>query len=176
MTWPRPIRVIAIGSPLGDDALAWEVVGHLQQKAWPHGIEFQSLAGGQQLLDVLDGRGSLVLIDALGPAGNPGMARRLDWPDPSLEVLRPGSTHQLRPAEVLELASALGILPAQVAIHAVEGEAFDPGCGLSPKVIAAVGELVRRIGAELEEHIGRDADDHEPERAWPGSCQGYLGS
>jgi len=26
MSWPRPIRVVGVGSPLGDDAVAWEIV------------------------------------------------------------------------------------------------------------------------------------------------------
>jgi len=148
MSWPRPVRVLGIGSHAGDDALAWAVVRQLQEKEWPRDIEFQALEGGQRLLEVLDGRGSLVLIDALAPAGQPGAIRRFDWPDPGLAVLRPGSTHQLRPAEVLELAAALGLLPPRVAIWAIEGELFDPRSGLSPKVLAAVPELVQRIRAD----------------------------
>ena len=92
MNWPRPIRVVGIGRPLGDDALAWEVVRQLQQKEWPPDIVFYSLEGGQRLLEILDGRGSLILIDALAPAGSPGVIRRFGWPDPCVEVLRAGST------------------------------------------------------------------------------------
>jgi hydrogenase maturation protease len=156
MSWPRPIRVLGIGSHAGDDALAWAVVRLLQERAWPCDFEFQALEGGQRLLEVLDGRGSLVLIDALAPAGRPGAIRRFDWPDPGIAVLRPGSTHHLRPAEVLELAAALGLLPARVAVWAIEGEAFDPRPGLSPKILAAVPEMVKRISDELEENAGRE--------------------
>jgi hydrogenase maturation protease len=161
MSKPRPIRVVGIGSPMGDDAVAWEVVARLRQREWPHDIELWTLEGGQRLLDILDGRGRLILVDALAPAGNPGAIRRFDWPDSGVEVLRPGSTHDLRPAAVLELAAMLGLLPAQVSIHAVEGEGFAPETGLSAKVRAAVGELVRRIGGELGANNGGGAEDRE---------------
>jgi len=149
MSWPQPIRVVGIGSPCGDDALAWEVVRQLQQREWPYGIEFHALQGGQRLLEILDSRGSLVLIDALGPARNPGGIRRFDWPDPRVEILRPGSTHHLRPAEALQLAATLGLLPTRVEIWAIEGECFEPGLGLASKVLAAVPELVQQIGASF---------------------------
>ena len=59
-------------------------------------------------------------------------------------------THLLHPAEALRLADTLGVLPARVAIWVVEGQAFDPLTGLDPTVAAAIPELVRRIGDELE--------------------------
>ena len=160
MNWPRPIRVVGIGRPLGDDALAWEVVRQLQQKEWPPDIVFYSLEGGQRLLEILDGRGSLILIDALAPAGSPGVIRRFGWPDPCVEVLRAGSTHHLRPAEVLGLAVTLGLLPARVAIWVIEGESFDPLTGLGPNVVAAIPDLVRRIGGELEVNIKMGSGAH----------------
>jgi hydrogenase maturation protease len=153
MSWPQPIRVVGIGSPLGDDALGWEVVRQLQRQKWPHDIEFRALEGGQRLLEVLDGRGSLILIDALAPAGHPGMIRRFDWPDSGIAVLRPGSTHDLRPSEALELADTLGLLPRWVAIWAIEAASLDPRNGLTPKPMAAIPELVLRIGGELDETL-----------------------
>jgi hydrogenase maturation protease len=160
MSWPRPLRVIGVGSPLGDDALAWEVVRGLRQKGWGSEVEFHAVEGGQKLLDVVDGQGSLLLIDALAPAGKPGTIQHFEWPDPRVEVLRPGSTHHLRPAEALELAATLGLLPSRVVIWGIEGESHDPQSGLSRAVAAAVPELVQRIHAELEAIMGTGEDDH----------------
>jgi hydrogenase maturation protease len=136
---------------LGDDALAWEVVERLRQaKAWPGEIEFHVVEGGQRLLDALDGRGSLILIDALAPNGDAGRIRRFDWPDTRFEALRPGSTHHLRPAEALLLAASLGILPARVVVWGIEGATFEPHRPMSAAVAAAVPELVHHATAELE--------------------------
>jgi hydrogenase maturation protease len=151
MSWPHPVRVVGVGSPLGDDAMAWEVVRELQQqKEWGSGIEFHAVEGGQRLLDVLDGHGTLVLVDALGSSVAPGTIQRLSWPDPHVEGLRPATTHHLQPAESLQLAATLGLLPPRVVIWTIAAERFEPHSTLSPAVAAAVPELVQRLVAELE--------------------------
>ncbi|MFN4259124.1 MAG: hydrogenase maturation protease [Gemmataceae bacterium] len=152
MSEPGPIRVVGVGSPLADDALAWEVVRRLQREdTWQGAIEFHTVEGGQRLLDLLDGQGTLVLVDALvaGECLSLGTIQRLEWPDARIEALRPGTTHQLRPAEALELAATLGLLPARVVIWGIGGACFDPHSGLSPAVADAVPELARRIADEL---------------------------
>jgi len=156
MSWPepglpRPIRVVGVGSPLGDDALAWEVVRKLREhlEASHPGIEFHAVEGGQRVLDVIDARGTLFLVDAVAAGRTPGTIHRFEWPDPCVEALRPGSTHHLRPAEALRLAAALGTLPPRVIIFGIEAERFDPRLALSPSVAAAVPELVGRIMQEL---------------------------
>jgi hydrogenase maturation protease len=164
MNGPGRVRVAGVGSFSGDDAVAWEVVRKLQEQielgsgAGSKSIEFHMVEGGHRLLDILDGQGTLVLIDALaGEIGEspgapaPGSILRLDWPDPRLDFLRPGTTHQLGPAESLQLAATLGLLPPRVVIWGIAGECFDPRPGLSPAVAAAVLELVQRIARELAE-------------------------
>lgn len=143
---PRPIRVIGVGSPHGDDGLGWEVVRHLRDSGQvsPE-IELYEVEGGQRLLDLLDGRGSLVLVDAATAGTRPGTIQCFSWPDQRLEALRPGSTHDLRPAEALRLAAALEIVPSHIVVFAVEVESLDLQPGLSPAVKAAVPELVQRL-------------------------------
>ena len=90
MRWPQPVRVVGVGSPHGDDALAWELVRRLEsQMEGQTRLEFHVVEGGQRLLDLLDGRGSLLLVDALAPAGAPGTIHRFEWPDPQIDSLRP---------------------------------------------------------------------------------------
>jgi hydrogenase maturation protease len=106
--------------------------------------------GGQRILDVLDGRGTLLLVDAVGASTRPGTIHRFEWPDQRVEALRPGSTHDLQPAEALRLATALGIAPPRVVIFGIEAESIDFQPGLSQSVMAAVPELVRWLVKELE--------------------------
>jgi hydrogenase maturation protease len=150
MNWPGPVRVVGVGSPLGDDGLAWEVVRQLRERQdLPLEIEVYLVKGGQRILDVLDGRGTLLLVDAVEASTRPGAIHRFEWPDDRIESLRPGSTHDLRPAEALRLASVLGIAPARVIIFGIEAESIDPQGGLSQPVLAAVAEFVRRLLHEL---------------------------
>jgi hydrogenase maturation protease len=163
MSQPRPIRVIGVGSPLGDDALAWEVVRNLRERqGLSPEIEVYMVEGGQRILDVLDGRGTLLLVDAIAAGTRPGTIHRFEWPDRRVEALRPGSTHDLRPAEALRLAEALGIAPPRVVVFGMEVESLDPQAGLSQSVMAAVPELVRRLVEEMEGRPIVEGNSPEP--------------
>jgi hydrogenase maturation protease len=150
MAWPRPVRIIGVGSPQGDDAVAWEVVRQLRERfAGLQGVEWHAVGGGQRLLDLLDGQGSLVLVDAMAGAAEPALVQRLAWPDPRLDILRPGSTHGLRPAEALQLGAALGVLPRQIAIFGIAVGSIVTGPGLSAPMTAALPAVVACIAVEL---------------------------
>jgi len=148
--WRVPIRIIGVGSPHGDDSVGWEVVRELRSKLdGQKGLELHSVEGGQRLLDLLDCRGTLFLIDALAPEGRPGSVRRFTWPDERFESLCFPSTHHLRPVEALKLAETLGLLPAQVVIFGIEAEQMNASGGLSQVVAAAVPRLLNCIVEEL---------------------------
>lgn len=149
MSWPLPIRIAGVGSPQGDDAVAWHVVRELHDRLGRlPGVELHRLDGGQQLFDLLDGQGTLFVIDAvLGE--NVGTIHRLEWPDRRVEVMRPGSTHLLSPAEALALAATLRTLPPRVLIFAIEAANFNPGDQLSSPLEDAIPKLARRIVDEV---------------------------
>jgi hydrogenase maturation protease len=150
MTWPRPVRVVGLGSPAGDDALGWEVVGRLREQVGDvDGIEFHRAEGPGRLLDLVDGRGTLVLIDAARSGAPAGTIHHLAWPGASLEPGLSASTHGLDPAAALWLAAALGLLPAQVHVFGVEAAEVGPAAGLSPAVAGALPEVVRQVGDAL---------------------------
>lgn len=151
MSVPSPIRVVAIGSAHGDDAVAWHVIEQLRKSSQSHGmIETHRVDGGQRLLDLLDGQGTLVLIDAVRTGGTPGAVYRFDWPDARIESLRPGSTHEVSPAEALRLAQTLGSAPRRVIIFGVEIAEPGPLPGLSPQVRAAVPDAVAAVICEVQ--------------------------
>jgi hydrogenase maturation protease len=149
MTMPCPVRIIGAGSPQGDDAVGWEVVRRLRKIGMERdGVQLHVAEGGQRFLDWLDGQGSLVLVDAVAGA-QPGTVHRFEWPNLRLQTPRPGSTHGWGPAEALELAAVLGVLPPHVIIFGVEAATWGPGQGLSTPVEAAIPGLLERIRAEV---------------------------
>ncbi len=150
MSLPRPVRVVGLGSASGDDALGWEVVDRLKTMVQPGtGVELHRIESGQRLLDLLDGKGSLVVIDAVRAGGPVGRIYRRTWPGTGLEGLRPVSTHGVGLAEVLALAATLGLLPAQVIIHGMEAGETTSESGLSPTVAMALPRLVEQLVGEL---------------------------
>jgi len=144
-----PIRVVGCGSPHGDDAVAWDVIRRLGDVGLPDGIELHTIEGGHQLLDRLDGQGTLMLIDAISSDAAAGTIHRFDWPELPIDSLRPGSTHDLGPGEALRLAASLNLMPPRVVAWGIEAASFELNAGLSRAVAAAVPELVRRIAEEL---------------------------
>lgn len=149
MGLPRPVRVVGVGSPQGDDAVGWEIIRQLRQRGMEqNGVELHVAEGGQRLLDRLDGQGSLIILDAVC-GDRPGTVHRLEWPDARLEMLRPGSTHGVRPTEALRLAGVLGVLPTRVVIFGIEGTAWGTENGLSAIVATAVPVVIACIGEEL---------------------------
>ena len=105
------------------------------------------------LLDDWQGADTVVVIDATSSGSEPGTIRRYDAHEQALPaVFSPTSTHSFGVAEAIELARALGRLPARVVVFGIEGRDFTPGEGLSPDVNAAIDEVVRRV---TEEAMGR---------------------
>lgn len=161
---PSPLRVVGVGSPQGDDAVGWEVLRLLQARVTQRrGIEFYVVDGGQQLLDLLDGKGTLLIIDAVLGADPPGTVLRLEWPEARLEALAPGSTHGLRPTEALQLAAVLGLLPSRVVIYGIATHALEPEVGLSQAVARALPTAVQSIEAELNAYRLEDLERPSPE-------------
>jgi hydrogenase maturation protease len=144
MRWARPVRVVGVGSPAGDDAVGWAVIDRLR-RAGPHeGVEFHRVQGGERLLDLLDGRGTLVLIDAVRSGGTAGTMYQLAWSDGRLGTSFPGTTHGYGAAAALELAAMLGLLPPCFVLG-IEIADAGQGAGLSAAVAAAVPEVVRQV-------------------------------
>jgi hydrogenase maturation protease len=152
---PAPVRVVGIGSANGDDAAAWQAVKLVRDALDTHNrVEFHLVDGAERLLDILDGRGTLILVDALKASSEPaGSIHRLGWPDDRIPLLRGGSTHGMGPAEALELADTLGLLPRWVVIFGVEAKDLSGGGDICPPVAAALPELARSISMALSEVI-----------------------
>jgi hydrogenase maturation protease len=147
------MRVLAIGSPHGDDRVGCELLDRLRQQL-PAGVEAETLAEPLALLEHLDGCSRLVVVDACRTGATPGTVIRLAWPDCGLSQDAGASTHGFGVAAALGLAQALGKLPPRVVLIGVEVEACGPGATLSPAVRAALPELCRRVLEEIDDNAG----------------------
>lgn len=148
---PSPIRVVGCGSPFGDDSVGWNAVVALRTAVLETSctIELHAVATPDRLLQILDGRGSLIVIDAMVSGASPGTVVRCRWPDDRLRGDASASSHGLSVPTVLELAARVGCLPAHVVVYAVEGEQRGPETVLSPAVAAAVSAVVAAILADI---------------------------
>lgn len=102
------------------------------------------------LVDVWQGADAVWLVDAVSSGAPPGTLHRHDASEHRLPAaLFRGSTHHVGLGEAVELARALGRLPARVVFHGIEGASFEAGEGLTPDVAEAVDRVVATVLDEL---------------------------
>lgn len=171
------VAVIGIGSPFGNDAAGLEVARRLAGEEMP-GVEVIAAdRPGLDLLDLLDDRESVILIDAArSPGGRAGTVyeinlRRLAW-----RRALPVSSHGFGVAAALALAARLGRLPPSARLLAIDiGQREEPRTGLSPAVQRAVGRVVARVRRSLQPATdakrlrarGREDADRDAKQARP---------
>jgi hydrogenase maturation protease len=142
---PADLVIVAVGTAQGEDAAAWQVLEHLDDRAFaPAGCAVRRARidrPGTDLLPLLRGAGHAVVLDAMRGGGPPGTVRLLDRRELSLFDDRL-SSHALGVAEVLALADALGELPQVLHVVGIAGGAFD-----ARRAALAVTDLLRaRLG------------------------------
>ena len=151
-TSPPPTLIIGLGNTLrGDDGVGVLVAQILARQTLPNEVEV--VDGGTQglgLVNLMEGRQRLILIDAADVGKTPGefVGFTLDE-----AVLRGNdqhlSVHTAGLREALFLAQALKILPDEVIIFGVQPANLDWISTLSPEVEAALPDLISAVLAKL---------------------------
>ena len=147
------LRVVGIGNRWrSDDAVGLEVAGRLRGML-PSEVElFEREGEPTALIDAWDGADALWLVDAVSSGAEAGTVHRLDASEHELpaELFR-ASTHHVGLAEAVELARALGRLPARAIVYGIEGGSFEVGEELTPAVAAAVEPVAEAVRKEVVE-------------------------
>jgi hydrogenase maturation protease len=159
--------LLGVGNPdRGDDGVGTEVAARVARFGIP-GVEVATEAEPLALLEHLrrTGLDQVVVVDATVPGPEPGRVRVL--PVGAARLVRrtgPAGTHALGVADAVELARALDLLPARLALVGVEAGSSGVGEGLSGPVQARLGDVVRTVtellGASdrLADHGGVDRE------------------
>jgi len=143
--------VLGVGNPERGDDAAGRFVARRLREAPLDGVEIIEKGGeATELLAALKGASAAFIVDACASGAEAGALRRFDVaaePLPSKAFAL--SSHGLGLAETVELARALGQLPPTCVVYAIEGESFEAGAPLSPKVAAAITDVVEKLRAEI---------------------------
>lgn len=147
----RSIRIIGLGNSWrGDDAAGLHVARRVKALLGPHSRVVEAEMIGVELLELMQGAETVILIDGAWSGRPTGTVQRWDvsTSSPPGQPVR-HSTHALNAMETVELGRALGVLPSRVLLYAVEVGRVDPGAELSPDVARAVEDAARRIVQEV---------------------------
>ena len=154
------MRVLLIGCGneyRGDDGAGLLVARLAQQMGSEHIAVRESGGEGAALLDAWEGAETVILIDAVSSGSEAGAIYRVEAHRERLPAEFFGcSTHAFGVAEAIELARALGRLPARLIVYGIEGKSFAAGAGLSPEV----SEAARRVADSLLNDLSREALDN----------------
>lgn len=133
----------------GDDGAGIAVVRRLKKTGLDGVAVIEQDGEPAALIETLKRADNAVVIDAAaGP--DPGTIHRFDAAAGELpRGIFGWSTHGMGVADAIELARALGELPARCVVYAVEGQSFETGAPLSAPVEAAAAEVIRRVRAEF---------------------------
>jgi hydrogenase maturation protease len=145
------ITLVGVGNAYrGDDGVGLAVAEHLRDRA-PVGARVVSCEQeASRVIDAIEGADAAVLVDAAYSGAVPGTLHRFDATDEPVPARAfRSSTHAFGVGEAIELARALGKLPALVVVYCIEGEDFAAGRGLSELVAAAIDPAVETILADL---------------------------
>jgi hydrogenase maturation protease len=151
--------IIGVGSPHGDDRVAWvaleQLAHHAQVRAAGDSIALESLdRPGATLIGRWQGARKVVLIDAVRSGAPVGTLHRV-VPDDLLASEGVASSHGFGVSDTLRLAEQLNALPEQLVILGIEaGAAGGPGEALSAELRQALPALVeaavREVGATAQ--------------------------
>jgi hydrogenase maturation protease len=155
--------IIGVGNDdRGDDAVGLIVVRRLRGARAGNPSAAAALVAvieasgeGAALIEAWRSADLVILIDAAHSGAVPGTIYRFeahDRPIP-LHICR-SSTHALGVGAAIELARALGRLPARLIVYGIEGRSFEVGGGLSPEAELAAGEVLERLQCEIDSSDG----------------------
>ncbi len=149
------ISVIGIGNLHRQDDAVGRLVARELAKMAPSGVTVgESNGEGTDLLARWKLAEAVIVVDAVVTGATPGTIIRRDLVREPLGDLKPGtSTHAFGLAEAVEMARALGELPAQLLFFGIEAREFATGEAITAAVANAIPALVAELGALLKAAI-----------------------
>lgn len=148
MSERTPLLVLGLGNVLlEDDGIGAAAVAVLLERYQePAGVKvFDGGTLGLSLLPYLESADAVILVDAVRADAPPGQVVRLDGDEVGPAVATRLSPHQVGVADLLDGARWLDRYPARVVLLGLVPESMELAVGLSPRVRAALPELVEHV-------------------------------
>ncbi|MCQ8187677.1 hydrogenase maturation protease [Streptomyces rugosispiralis] len=163
------VVVIGVGNPFRRDDGAGPLVVEALRTRVPEGTVLTDSDGEPgRMLGSWRRQDAVVVVEVVhAHPGQPGRLHTLTAERAARCATRSASTHALGLGETFALAAALDRMPRELTVHAVEGEDFGIGRGLSTAVADALPELIHHVAEAVDEahdrlrRAGAPADGRE---------------
>ncbi len=147
----KPILVLGVGNSVQqDDGIGVHVVDALADYDLPEIVElFDGGTAGLDLINIVDGRKHLIVIDAVKWDSPPGTVFRFTPEDITDEVSQLHSLHQVGLLETIRMAHFLQAAPEKTVIIGVQPKVIDWGLELTDEVKAVVPKVIDQVMKEI---------------------------
>ena len=145
------VLILGIGNLLlSDEGIGIHAVRCLSQHELPPDVEIlDGGTSGADLVDDLEGRTKVVVIDAASGDGPPGTVYRCEAHE-LMEQEGGMSLHEFGLSDSLHMAEKLGCAPKRVIVLGVQPASLRPGMELSPEVAAILPGILKLALAEAQ--------------------------
>lgn len=156
MTDPS-VLVLGVGNLIqSDDGVGIHVVHELERRTLPPDVEL--LDGGMmgaELIGFLQGRGKVIIVDAMGAEGGPGTLYRIPFEELTVSSSVPFSTHSPGLGELLQCCKRLDPRP-EIVVYGIVPETTVLGMEMSDAVRKQVPKIASLIQREVTERFSSE--------------------
>lgn len=150
----RDLKVLVLGIGnllLQDEGAGVRAVEEFGRRyAVPEGVELlDGGTSGIELLQYIQGRDRLILIDVVKSGNPPGTIIRLEGEEVPALFQKKISPHQLGISDLLATAMLIDKIPKQVTLFGIEPKSVETGLELSEEVGGKIGRLADMVALEL---------------------------
>jgi hydrogenase maturation protease len=152
LTDKKPILVLGVGNlVLTDEGVGVHVARRMQEMDLPSDVDVMDGAtGGFDLLDDIEGRKKVIVVDTVNGGEAPGTIYRMTAEDIEETEKARLSLHEIDVTDLLKLADLFEIQKPEIVIIGIEPKDMDSASmELSPEIEAKVPRLIELVMKEI---------------------------
>ncbi len=159
----KPILLLGVGNILQkDDGIGVNVVNEMAEQELDEQVEVvDGGIAGIDLLSIIEGRKTLIVLDAVKGDQKPGTIYRFSPEDVAESMVPIDSLHQLGLLETLLMVRLIGKEPEKTVIFGVQPKLIDWGFEISDEVTASIPKLITKVKEEIKLAL-EDLEKSEP--------------
>lgn len=151
MTKTQDILILGIGNILlKDEGIGIHVINKLKELTLPENVEvIDGGTAGLDLIDLIEGRKKLIVIDAVKAGGVPGTIYRLTEENLDIKPKAIMSFHDIDLLDALYMVQTTGEKPKEIIVIGIEPKDMSDGLELSPEIEERIPYIIRLVLKEL---------------------------
>ena len=151
MTEAKDILILGIGNLLlKDEGIGVHVVNKMKEMSVPDNVEvLDGGTAGLDLVDFIEGRKKLIVIDAVNAGEKPGTLYRLTEENLDIKPKAISSFHEIDFIDALHMSEIVNSKPEEIVVIGIEPKDMSSGLELSPEIEERIPEIIKLVMKEL---------------------------